>query len=435
MQLAKKKRWILASAVGSLLSTQSRAYGADWQAETAYRYYSETDRVTAMEPVLKLHKTESDGSEIDFSIAYDSLSGASPNGAAVSDEVQTFTSTSGAGAAETTTAASGYRSSRDDRDDDDDDDYEGDDEYGGGVREYTVQPGEIPLDPDFSDDRLSISLQYSTPATRTITTAIGGSYSSESDYLSMAINGGLGLSFNRKNTQLGLNLSLAHDENTPFGGVPTRFSKMSEPSSSGSSESKTIVETLISVTQILSPNAVVQLNYSAGMSQGYHTDPYKIITLLDENLDILDYVAENRPDQRTKHSVFSALKYHAFGDTIDLSYRYMWDDWAITSTTVDVKYRLNLGNVFIQPHYRHYHQEAANFYVTQLHSTDDIPDHASADYRLGTLTSTTYGVKVGLDLGKQQEISFRVESFQQEGESAAANLDAVISQINYKVAF
>ena len=91
MQLKKNKCWLLSRAVGSLLGIQSGTSEAEWQVESAYRYYSETDRVTAMEPVLQLHKVDEEGRKIDFTIAYDSLSGASPNGAAVSEKPQTFT--------------------------------------------------------------------------------------------------------------------------------------------------------------------------------------------------------------------------------------------------------------------------------------------------------------------------------------------------------
>ena len=393
MQLKKNRRWLLSRAVGSLLGVQTGVSEAEWQVESAYRYYSETDRVTAMEPVLQLHKVDEEGRKIDFTIAYDSLSGASPNGAAVSEKPQTFTSTSGAGGgAASVSSASGtvYKDDNDD-DDDDDDEYEG----AGKTSEYTVSPGEVPLDPNFEDSRLSMSMNYSWPLNRDVTTSIGGSYSRETDYRSIGVNGGLSIFLNQKNTQIGLFLGMESDEITPGGGTPLVFASMSDKQVTGSAESKNIVDGLVSVTQVLNKRAVMQLNYSMSVSDGYHTDPYKIISLLDEQGDTEDYLYESRPEKRTKQSIYSALKYHMFGDTVDISYRYMWDDWGVKSDTWDVKYRFNIDDVYIQPHVRHYSQEATNFYVDSLLSTDVLPQFASADYRLSALSSNTVGVKLG----------------------------------------
>ena len=432
MQLKNNKRWLLSRAVGSLLGVQSGVSEADWQVEAAYRHYSETDRVTAMEPVLQLNKVDEQGRKIDFTIAYDSLSGASPNGAAVSDQAQTFTSTSGAGGnAESITSASGTAYKIDD-DDDDDDDYEGE---AGKTSEYTVPPGEVPLDPNFEDNRLSMSMNYSWPLNRSVTTSIGGSYSSETDYRSIGVNGGLSIFLNQKNTQIGMFLGLENDLITPGGGTPMAFTTMSDKQVTGNTENKNIIDGLVSLTQVLSKQAVMQLNYSMSISDGYHTDPSKIISLLGGQGDTQEYLYENRPTERTKQSVYGAIKYHLFGDTVDLSYRYMWDDWGVKSDTWDVKYRFNIDNVYVQPHFRHYSQEATNFYVDSLLSSDNLPQFASADYRLSALSSNTVGVKLGWMFDENKEISFRVESYQQEGDSAAAGMDALILQINYKVAF
>ena len=58
-------------------------------------------------------------------------------------------------------------------------------------------------------------------------------------------------------------------------------------------------------------------------------------------------------------------------------------------------------------------------------------DEVSADYRLGNLTDTTYGVKVGKQWKNNQQLSLRVESFQQSGDSDASELDALITQVGY----
>ena len=178
MKIDKKCRWALAGAVSTLLGTQSQASDTGWQAETGVRYYSEDGRVTSVEPVLQLSNTDEQERTISINIAYDSLSGASPNGAAISDQVQTFTSTSGASSTnnspsnntvQTTTAASGRSLTTRDSDDDDDDDDDDNEEYQeGAVSQYQTNPGEVPLDPSFSDQRFAFSMNISQPVSRTL---------------------------------------------------------------------------------------------------------------------------------------------------------------------------------------------------------------------------------------------------------------------------
>ena len=440
MKIDNKCRWALAGAVSTLLGTQSQASDSGWQAETGVRYYSEDGRVTSVEPVLQLSNTDEQERTISINIAYDSLSGASPNGAAISDQVQTFTSTSGGGSSanynssstpQTTTNASGRMiTTRDSDDDDDDDEYEE-----GVVSQYQVNPGEVPLDPSFSDQRFAFSMNISQPLSRTMESSFGISYSQETDYQSVGMNGGATFLMNQKNTQLGIFFGLEKDEITPGGGTPLGLSSTQDELKVSDGEDKLVLDMLVSLTQNLSPNAIMQANYSVSQSSGYHTDPYKIISIIDADKLPVDYVFEHRPDERTKQSIFSAFKYHMLGDTLEASYRYMWDDWQVTSHTWETKYRLNLGHFYIQPHYRLYKQSATDFYVDSLNADDRAPEFASADYRLGELTTQTIGGKVSWQFSQDQALSLRLERYQQTGESDAAQMNATISQISYKWRF
>ena len=439
MRTDKKCRWALAGAVSTLLGTQSQANDTGWQAETAVRYYSEDGRVTSVEPVLQLSNTDEQDRTISINIAYDSLSGASPNGAAVSDQVQTFTSTSGAAntatnyssnTPQTTTSASGRTLTTRDGDDDDEDEYSA-----GTVSQYQAKAGEVPLDPSFSDHRFAFSMNISQPISRTMETSFGISYSKETDYQSVGMNGGATFLMNQKNTQLGIFFGLEKDEITPGGGTPLGLSSTQDELKASDGEHKLVLDILVSLTQNLSPNAIMQANYSVSQSSGYHTDPYKIISIVDADNLPVDYVFEHRPDERTKQSIFAAFKYHMFGDTLEASYRYMWDDWQVTSHTWETKYRLNLGHFYIQPHYRLYKQSGTDFYVDSLNATDHAPEFASADYRLGKLTTQTIGGKVSWQFSQDKALSLRLERYQQTGESDAAQMNASISQISYKWRF
>ena len=114
-------------------------------------------------------------------------------------------------------------------------------------------------------------------------------------------------------------------------------------------KSKNVSDVLLGLTQVIDRHSLVQLNYSLSMSNGYQNDPYKILTLVDANNNLIAdqdfaagnnfYLFENRPDKRTRHSFFGEYKYgFDRGDVADVSYRFTTDDWGVKSH-IDAKYR------------------------------------------------------------------------------------------------
>jgi hypothetical protein len=84
------------------------------------------------------------------------------------------------------------------------------------------------------------------------------------------------------------------------------------------------------------------------------------------------------------------------GKVLDLSYRYMTDDWEIDSHTVDLRFRWPLGDrSYVEPHIRYYSQSEAEFYRSSLIDGEALPEYASADYRLGNFDAVTVGAKYG----------------------------------------
>jgi hypothetical protein len=108
-------------------------------------------------------------------------------------------------------------------------------------------------------------------------------------------------------------------------------------------------------------------------------------------------------------------------------YRYYWDEWGTKSHTLDLRHRWELGSGnYLQPHLRFYRQGAADFYRHSLVDGQPLPSFATADYRLGDMTSITYGLKYGIPMGNKNEFSVRAEFMDQSGESHPA--DAIGSQ-------
>lgn len=417
-QQMKKVSGALAAATCSLLGQHAVAASDQdgWQVDTSVLYYSETDRVSAAEPVIKAKKQFDDESELELKLVLDSLTGASHNGAMVSDTaVQTFATPSGAAT-------------------------------------YTAQPGEVPLDDAFKDTRVQANMQYTRPISRTLRWTGGLGYSSEYDFQAMTANAGILRDFNQKNTTLNISVGYEGDTIDPVGGVPEEFTFQSDDLKTGGTEDRTTTDFLVGLTQVMSERWIMQLNYNVSRSSGYHTDPYKVLTLVDANGDPREaeglggadigpgdaQIFELRPDTRTKHALYWENRYHLTDDVVAVSYRYMTDDWGIDSHTLDFRYRWSLANNwYLQPHLRYYQQNEADFWYENLSPRDyqDVQNgvitEASADYRLGALTDTTFGLKVGKKLSGGREWNARLEFFQQSGDTDAADLDAIITQVGF----
>lgn len=419
MQLKKSKGLSIAQAVAQasavLLGATSpiatvQAADHGWQVDTAALFYKESDgRVQAAEPVVSMKKDLGDEKIINLKLVLDSLTGASPNGAAPANVPQTFTGPSG----EVT---------------------------------YTTPAGELPLDGEFKDTRAAISGGYQRPIGENMRLNVGGNISSEFDFQSIGVNAAIAKDINNKNTTLSAGINVEFDNIDPVGGAPAPFVSLvdkEEDDQSGGSDTKMVADLLLGVTQVLNRHAILQMNYSLSMANGYQSDPYKLLTVLDAsnnliidpslaNADNLNlYLFEARPDSRTKHSLYTQLKYHLTEDVIDASYRYTTDDWGINSHTLDLKYRWELGhNMYLEPHVRWYTQTEADFYRPYLQEGSDVSisgatvtpliTEASADARLGAFDATTFGVKYGIGLGKDSELNFRIEQYDQKASGPAA---------------
>jgi hypothetical protein len=127
-------------------------------------------------------------------------------------------------------------------------------------------------------------------------------------------------------------------------------------------------------------------------------------------------VFENRPDTRVKQSIYGELK-RAFGARVlNVSYRFMTDDWGIDSNTAEVRMRWPLGDAsYVEPQLRYYTQSEADFYRASLLNGEPLPQYASADFRLGQFDAVTLGVKFGRRTASGNEWSTRLEFYQQSG--------------------
>ncbi len=422
----------LAAATCTLLGTTGPAPVAAqevkrWDLDTALLYYGESDdRVQDVSLNILANRDFDDDRLLTLNLTVDTLTGASPSGAIATGQAQTFTSPSGEAV-------------------------------------YSTASGEVPLDDTFLDTRFALSGGWTQPFARLYTVSAGASFSTEYDYTHTGVNFSLARDFNNRNTTLSTALAYSQDDLDPVGGTPVPLSQMldvGDLSNKGGSESKDVLDLILGMTQVLSRSSVLRVNYSFSDSSGYLNDPYKFLSVVDPTTGDtigrspapgLDgptglYVFENRPDARTKHSLYGEWKQYLGGKVLGTSYRFMTDDWGIDSHTLDARLRFPMGETtFIEPHVRYYTQTAADFYRFSLSAGQVLPQFASADYRLSDFDAVTFGVKFGRETRGGNEWSARLEYYQQSSNVPSdqlignqvnreqmLDLKAVIAQFSYR---
>jgi hypothetical protein len=430
MQLKKPIGATLASAtcglLGALPSAPVAAQEApNWEVDTSLLYYGEDDsRVTDASLFTSIRRVLDEDRSFNLTLTVDSLTGATPNGAAPSSGVQTFTNASG-------------------------------------NKDYDIAPGEQPLDTEFLDTRVALTGSWQQSLGEAMRWSAGFSASDEYDYLHLGVEGRLERDFNLKNTTVYVGAAYGKDDMNPVGGTPIGLAPMLEvdnDSNKTGDDSKDVMDVLVGVTQVLSRRSLLEVAYSYGKSDGYLSDPYKFLSVVDPVTGFLVpgpvgsglnlYLYEHRPDARTKQSLFAEWR-HAFDrDSMAVSFRLMDDDWGVTSQTVDARYRWNMNaDSYVEPHLRYYKQGEADFYRTVLFDGAPLPEHASADYRLADSEAFTAGVKYGHRTARG-EWSVRLEYYQQTAEPSPGSvvgdlvnhdlipdLNAVIVQFGYKFSF
>ena len=198
----------LATATCALLGTSAPAAVdaqeiGQWRVDTAGLYYGEQDRVRDYS-VSVLAKTQPfEDRLLSFTLSFDTLSGASPNGAAPSASPQLFsrpitlTRTSGGSVA-----------------------------TGGG--NFIVPAGALPLDDRFQDTRYAGSAEWQRPLGRLGLLSFGGGLSTEHDYSHIGADAHMSHDFNTRNTTLSAGIEWSDDSVKPIGGSPIPLTALTE---------------------------------------------------------------------------------------------------------------------------------------------------------------------------------------------------------------
>ena len=381
--LARQLALATCALVAPAVPNAAEAAGGDWRVDTSWLSYVEADeRVAVSKSMGNLTRTLDDGS-LAVSLVHDTMSGASPTGAIRSkDSAVTYSGASG----------------------------------GGG---FTAEGGGDGSLGWFDDTRVQAALEREQTLRRSLTLSYGGLVSQESDYDS--IGASVGLEKERADRLASVDVGLAVTSDTIYrSGTEDTPEPLADTSRARRFESgeRLTVESRLGASRVLNRRTLAQASVTVGLSEGYHSDPYKVVSAADEEDRILANLHDSRPDSRLRTSLQGRLVHQLRDSTnsVHLGYRFYRDDWGVVSNTADVRFRYTISPTsYLEPHLRLYGQGAADFHVRKLDVDERLEPilpasgHASADYRLDGMRTTTVGLKYGVALGKRVDLRVRGE--------------------------
>jgi hypothetical protein len=216
------------------------------------------------------------------------------------------------------------------------------------------------------------------------------SYSLEHDYESIGLSISDAIDFNQKNTTL--TFGYAHTFDSIF---PIFWGNRSEDKNSD--------DAMIGLTQVLSSKAFINANASFGYASGYLNDPYKGVHF-DNYPDPTGTATfpEKRPDYKSKEIAYVAFNYFVdpLNGSAEAGYRFYHDSFGIFSHTAALTWHQKIGkHVVLNPMFRFSNQAEADFYAPRFpgdpqdpDSPIPLPEYYSADYRLSSMHTFTYGL-------------------------------------------
>lgn len=225
----------------------------------------------------------------------------------------------------------------------------------------------------FSDQRTAGDIKV-THFLDSLSLGAGIAYSTENDYDSLSLLFDTRIWTANKNTTFSF-------------GVSTNLDRITSSADPLLSENKTTLDFLVGVTQVLTPNSIVQSNITFNNQDGYLSDPYRD--------------SDNRP--RSRQGIAWLTRYNLFIEPADaalhLDYRLYGDSWGILSHMFEMALYQPISSRFmLRPGFRYYTQGAADFYSYDG-SPSSISDNFSFDQRLAAYGGITVGLKLIIDLG------------------------------------
>ncbi len=326
--------WI-AAGLGAFAAREAHGQSS---VNAQFLFYKESGgRTEVLNPLILWNQDfGKSGGQLNLTLGYDSISGASPTGAYPT--------------ADTTTSASGT----------------------------VTASGQIPQS-EYRDTRKSVGLAYGRQFGANLPT-VNLAYAQENDYTARSVG------FSDAWTLLGGRATLH------FGAAFSRdtVSPVSGPEV-GQNLPKSTNGFSLGWTWILGERDLADISLSLMNLSGYLSDPYKVVPIgPDPSAQTLP---DARPDTRSRRTIVAKYShYFPWAGAVNVFYRYYGDNWSVHANTLDVTYNQRIGpDWIVSPEIRLYTQTGAYFYGNRFL----VPQpYMSADYRLSPFGSFLGGLTV-----------------------------------------
>ncbi len=149
----------------------------------------------------------------------------------------------------------------------------------------------------------------------------------------------------------------------------------------------------LSVSQILTRNAILDLNFEAITDQGYLQSPYRKVRYFDPTVPGKQFTLADQiyPNTRTSTAASADLKYYLpYRAAVTGQYRFYNDTWGITGHTVEVDYTQPWRHFIFDGSLRYYRQNNASFY-SDLFPRADYSNFEARDRELAAFHSIALG--------------------------------------------
>lgn len=150
----------------------------------------------------------------------------------------------------------------------------------------------------------------------------------------------------------------------------------------------------VGLTQILTRNMILAVNYEVLTDEGFLNNPYRQVRFLDpDSARGFSLQPEVYPATRTSNAISGRLKYFLpYRAAIEGQYRFFTDTWGIQAHTGEISYTHPAWNRWVfDARVRYYKQDSADFY-SDLFPRRDFANFIARDKELSTFTGYTFGV-------------------------------------------
>jgi len=205
--------------------------------------------------------------------------------------------------------------------------------------------------------------------------------SDENDYLAKSVN--LNISQDTFGDLTNLSLGVAYSDNDVKRNGDEFFSEQSQQ-----------YRVRAGISQILTRNLSVNLNFEAVADEGYLNNPYRSVRFVDNSqASGVGYQGEVYPNTRNSFaSKVSASYFLPYRAALFFHYRYFSDSWQIDASDIELSYRHPIANAFeVEFKVRYYQQTQASFY-SDLYPYQDSQNYLARDKELSEFNDLTLGL-------------------------------------------